>query len=208
MSSTITMSRAVVLGCAKSCGLGGVLALMAVALNSRGGSTLASMGALSKTMLCDRHTMRDYVASAADAGYLKESGTRNRKWRRLTYDGGPMITFSADAIKQHAYLGDALALAVLIRSLATDHNQFVINFDKLAELAGCSRDSLDRKWRRLEEVGWAARQRKSRSEYAITIRVPENVYSGTPADFAKVQRLDSIADLRARALAILKGGNS
>ena len=202
--STMTMSRATVLGCAQRCGLGGVLALAAVALNSRGGSTLASLGQLSKTMCCDRHTMRDYVATAADAGYLKENGTRNRKWRWLAQDGGATITLSADAIKQHAHLGDALALAVLMRSLAAENGELVIDFETLADLAACSRDTLDRKWRRLEKAGWAERKRESRSEYRVTVRVPENVYSGTPATFTNVRCANRVADLREQALAILR----
>jgi DNA-binding MarR family transcriptional regulator len=200
MSRTMVISRATVLGCAQHCGLGGVLALVAVALNSRGGSTPASMGRLSKTMCLDRHTMKDYVASAADAGYLRESGTRNRKWRWLAQDEGATITFPADVIEQHTHLGDALALAVLMMSLATENDDFVIDFDTLAELAACSRDTLDRKFATLEKAGFAERQRVSRSEYRVRINVP----SGTPATFANVRRANPIADLRQKALAILR----
>lgn len=201
MSTMMTMDRGTLIRCANQCGLGGVLALVALTLNSRGGVTLASLSSLAQTMHVDRHTMRDYVARAAAAGFLSESGTRNRKWRRITQDGRTgEITLPAEGIGQNVHLGDALALAVLLKCLSAESGEFVISFESLAELAACSRDTLDRKFATLEKAGFAERQRVSRSEYHVRINVP----SGTPATFANVRRANPIVDLRQKALDILR----
>jgi hypothetical protein len=103
--------------------------------------------------------------------------------------------------------------------LATDEGEFVIDFDDLAQRAGCSRDKLDRNWRILRDMKWTSRQRISRNEYRVLIDIPakttnfrssnprpesggKNVNSGTPAKSTEVR--SCVFGTHEKAMAILE----
>lgn len=203
MDGAMRVNRAMAIQVAHKLGLGGLRTVLTLAAATFGGTTCTSLTRLATMARTDRHSFSDRMDSLVAAGFVKEGRqTRNRCWRTIIQSEGDAVEIDRTTVTEQAGMGDALALAALMKSLANADGEFLINFRDLAELAACSRDTLDRQFDKLREAGWAKRQRASRSVYSVRINVPR----GTPAEITHVRSPNPLAELRARAMAILKAG--
>jgi hypothetical protein len=128
-----------VVGCCRECGLTSLLVLISVLIN-RSGATLDEVGV---SVNLDRHTVAHHLNVLVQSGFIKEGGTRSRRWRRVIgNDSIDAVSIDAAAFAAHANLGDGLALLLLSMALSGSERSLVVQLRALEELAGCSRNTL------------------------------------------------------------------
>jgi DNA-binding transcriptional ArsR family regulator len=177
-------------------GLRTVLTLAAAIYETASCTSLTKMAMMARM---DRHIFKRYMDRLVEAGVVKESrNTRHRCWRGIVQIEGSRVEIDRATVVE--YPSDTTALAMLIKGLANANGEVVIDFDRLAELAGRSRDTVDRHFTKLQELGWLVRERVSRSEYLVRVSVP----AGTTAKPTHVRCADTVRELNAKAMAILR----
>lgn len=201
--ATIRMSRPTIIDCAHDCGLSGLRALAAVAATTYDGrSSGLSMRRLAELLKVDRRALKKNMRRVVASGFVLESrATRNRSWRQVPAADGDGIEVGPDAMKIFSQANDAGALWLLMKSLGNEKGELVIDFDDLARRASTSRDTINRRFAELQEIGWARRERVGRSEYRIAVDL--TVPAGTPADSTQVRRAD-FSSIEDRALALMR----
>jgi DNA-binding MarR family transcriptional regulator len=198
-TSTISLNKALVIETAQRFGLSGLRTVLTLAAAIYETATCTSLTKMAIMARMDRHIFKRYMDRLVAAGFVKESrNTRNRCWRSVVQIEGSAVEIDRAIVSE--YPSDTTALAMLIQALANANSEVVIDFDSLAELAGRSRDTADRHFKKLQELGWVTRKRVSRSEYLVRLSVP----AGTSAKSTHVRCADTLRELNAKAMASLR----
>jgi hypothetical protein len=135
-----------VVGCCRECGLTSLLVLISVLIN-RSGATLDEVGV---SVNLDRHTVAHHLNVLVHSGFIKEGGTRSRRWRHvIENDRVDLFSIDCQAFAAHGNLGDALALLLLLMVIAGDKRMVVVQCRTLEQMARCSRNTL---WKLLGQL--------------------------------------------------------
>jgi DNA-binding transcriptional regulator YhcF (GntR family) len=161
--NTFVIQRHVIIRCANECGLGGLLMLLSIQINTYGGTCGASARQLAATACVHPTTAAKHLRNLANGGFVK-----GRVWRDIIQSGdGDAIEMDGDKLKQFCDAGDVLALAVLLEALVDGSGTFLVEFTKLAELAGCSLNTAKKLLREAEARELAAVKKSGWGEVQI-----------------------------------------
>lgn len=189
---TLSIRRDTIIRVAHDSGMTGLRTLLSVLIKTHAGACGAKVKELADCVHLNPRTVAKYMRVLQRLGFVHEQPSRGRVWRRVVQSDADVGVIEMDAamLDQHAHLGNALALALLLQALEGG-GTFVARIDDICAAAGASRDTIDRHLRTLRDAGLVARDRVSRSEYKY--RVVLGVAAGTSAKSTRLQRADSPA---------------
>ena len=189
---TLSIRRDTIIRVAHDSGMTGLRTLLSILIKTHSGTCGAHVKELADCVHLHPRTVAKYIALLQRLGFVHEQPARGRVWRRVVQsdpDAG-VIEMDAAMLDEHAYLGDAIGLALLLQAIGGG-GTLVAKVDDICAAAGASRDTIDRHLRRLRDAGLVARDRVSRSEYKY--RIVLSVPAGTSAKSTRLQRADSPA---------------
>jgi DNA-binding transcriptional ArsR family regulator len=189
---TLSIRRDTIIRVAHDAGMTGLRTLLSVLVKTHAGACGAHVKALADCVHLHPRTVAKYIGVLQRLGFVHEQPARGRVWRRVVQSDADtgLIEMEAAMLDQHAHMGDALGLALLLQALGGG-GTFVAKIDDICAAAGASRDTIDRHLRRLQDAGLVARDRVSRSEYKY--RIVLSVPAGPSAKSTRLQRADSPA---------------